>query len=116
MPSRSAQGPGQRCLKCGWPATRCTCSSNQKKAVAPVAIPDRITAKLRIEKAGRGGKTVSVVDALPNDKTFLKELAGELKKACGSGGTVGEGRVEIQGEQLETIRPLLIAKGWIVKG
>ncbi len=77
---------------------------------------ERIVAKLRMERAGRGGKTVTVVDGLPNDPASLKELAQELKRACGTGGTVLEGAVELQGDLRERVRGLLQKKGYIVKG
>ena len=73
-------------------------------------------ATLRIEKAGRGGKTVTVVAGLPRNDAFLKTLCGELKRACGTGGAVGDGTVEIQGEMREKIRANLVARGWRVKG
>ena len=80
------------------------------------AVPDKITARLRIEKAGRKGKTVTVVESLPRNRGFLKDLAGELKRACGSGGKAGENHVEVQGDHREKIRDLLRSKGWLVKG
>jgi translation initiation factor 1 len=80
------------------------------------AVPDKIIARLRIEKAGRKGKTVTVVESLPRNRAFLKDLAGELKRACGSGGKAGETQVEIQGDHREKIRDLLQTKGWVVKG
>jgi translation initiation factor 1 len=80
------------------------------------AVPEKITARLRIEKAGRKGKTVTVVESLPRNRAFLKDLAGELKRACGSGGKTGETHVEIQGDHREKLRELLRSKGWIVKG
>ncbi len=73
-------------------------------------------ARLRIEKAGRRGKTVTVVEGLPDNAAFLQELAGELKRACASGGSTGHGRVEIQGDHRARLRRLLAAKGWTVKG
>ncbi len=79
-------------------------------------MPARIVARLRIERAGRRGKTVTVVEGLPRNAAFLKELAAELKRVCGSGGTVVEDRVELQGDHLETLRALLAARGWTVKG
>ena len=79
-------------------------------------MPDRIIARLRIEKAGRKGKTVTVVESLPRNNGFLKQLAGELKRACGSGGKAGESHVEIQGDHRDMIRDLLRSKGWVVKG
>ena len=79
-------------------------------------MPSTITARLAIEKAGRRGKTVTVVYGLPRNRDFLDRLAKELKKACGSGGTSYDDRVEIQGEHTDRIRALLQTKGWTVKG
>ena len=79
-------------------------------------MPDRIVATLRMEKAGRGGKTVTVVAGLPRNAAFLKTLCGELKRACGTGGAVGDGTVEIQGEARDKVRANLVARGWRVKG
>jgi len=73
-------------------------------------------ARLRIEKAGRRGKTVTVVYGLPRNAAFLKDLGSELKRLCGSGGTVGADQVEIQGDHRERIREALRARGWTVKG
>ena len=102
---------GRVCPTCGWPQKSCRCSSTMEQAV-----PDRFTARLRIEKAGRKGKTVTVVESLPRNRSFLKELAGELKKACGTGGKAGESHVEVQGDHRDRIRELLRSRGWIVKG
>lgn len=102
---------GRRCPKCGWPEENCRCAASFDEAV-----PERITARLRIEKVGRKGKTVTVVEGLPRNTAFLKELASELKRACGSGGTVGPTSVEIQGDRRDTLRELLRARGWVVKG
>ncbi len=79
-------------------------------------VPERITARLRIERAGRRGKTVTVVEGLPRNQAFLKQLATELKQACGSGGTVVENRVEIQGDHRDRLRDLLRQHGWAVRG
>lgn len=100
-----------QCRKCGWPTNACKCSATFDEAV-----PAKVVAKLRMEKSGRGGKTVTVVDGLPRNRAFLKALAGDLKKACGTGGKAGESTVEIQGDKRETIRGLLQARGWTVKG
>jgi translation initiation factor 1 len=104
-------GRGRLCPKCGWPADDCRCS---KAAAEPV--PARLTCGLRIEKAGRGGKTVTVVAGLPRNPAFLASLAAELKRACGTGGTAREDAVEVQGDHRERLRPLLAAKGWTVRG
>lgn len=104
---------GRLCPRCGWPVDACKCSD---KVAHDEPVPEKIVARLSIEKAKRGGKTVTVIDGLPKNVRFLSTLAGELKRACGSGGTVADGRVEIQGDQRERIRPLLAARGWTVKG
>ena len=102
---------GRTCPTCGWPTKDCRCSKTMDQPV-----PDRIVARLRIEKAGRRGKTVTVVEGLPRNRAFLKELAGELKRACATGGKIVEDRIEIQGNHREKLRELLEAKGWVVKG
>ena len=79
-------------------------------------MPSRLTAKLRVEKKGRGGKTVTVVDGLPRNGTFLKELCQELKRACGTGGAVQDQAVELQGDLRERVREVLLGKGFVVKG
>lgn len=102
---------GRTCPGCGWPEKECRCSSR-----FDAAVPAKITARLRVEKAGRGGKTVTVVDSLPRNAAFLKELLGELKRACGAGGTAAETALEIQGDHRDALRALLQKKGWTVKG
>jgi translation initiation factor 1 len=105
-------GAGKICPGCGWPARQCCCH----KSTENEAVPARIVAKLRVEKKGRGGKTVSVVHGLPHNDTFLKDLCQELKRACGTGGAVLEGAVELQGDLRDRIRAVLLKKGFVVKG
>ena len=90
----------------------CKCASRKKTA----AIPARLIAKIRIEKAGRGGKTVTVVDGLPQNDIFLKELLQDLKRACGCGGAVRDGGVELQGDLRDRVRGFLTKQGHGVKG
>ena len=106
-------GVGKVCPGCGWPAKDCKCSSNR---TADQSIPGRIVAKLRMEKKGRGGKTVTVVYDLPQNDAFLKELAQELKRTCGTGGAVAENTIELQGDLRDRVREYLVKKGWQVKG
>jgi translation initiation factor 1 len=105
-------GVGKMCPGCGWPVKDCKCSST----AGSESVPGRIVAKLRMEKKGRGGKTVTVVYDLPNNAAFLKELSQELKRACGTGGAVAENTVELQGDLRDRVRDYLINKGWQVKG
>jgi translation initiation factor 1 len=106
-------GTGRICATCGWPERDCTCSSQFRR---DERLPARIVAKLRMEKKGRGGKTVTVVFDLPRNQTFLKELSAELKRACGTGGAVVDNTVEIQGDLRDRVRDVLSQKGWAVKG
>jgi translation initiation factor 1 len=106
-------GIGKVCPGCGWPAKDCKCSS---KAGVDQSVPGRIVAKLRMEKKGRGGKIVTVVYDLPQNDAFLKELAQELKRACGTGGAVADNTIELQGDLRDRVREYLVKKGWQVKG
>lgn len=67
------------------------------------------------ETSGRKGKGVTVVTGLPLVGPDLEKLGAELKKRCGSGGTVKDGVIEIQGDHRDTIVALLTARGWKVK-
>jgi translation initiation factor 1 len=104
---------GRICPKCGWPVLDCQCSTRKG---ADQAVPARVIAKLRVEKAGRGGKTVTVVYDLPRNAAFLKELSQELKRSCGTGGAVTDDTVELQGDLRERVRECLLKKGFVVKG
>ena len=103
---------GRMCPGCGWPTDNCQCA----KRAATESIPARVTAKLRMEKKGRGGKTVTVVFGLPNNRTFLETLCQELKRACGTGGAVAADGIELQGDLRERVRGVLLKKGFVVKG
>jgi len=105
-------GLGRICPGCGWPEADCKCSQN----AATESIPTRLVAKLRMEKKGRGGKTVTVVDNLPNNDAFLRDLCQDLKRACGTGGTVVDGAIELQGDLRDRVRARLVARGLAVKG
>lgn len=77
-------------------------------------------AKLRLETAGRNGKSVSVIAELPASAGFLEKLAKQLKSRCGAGGTHrienGKGVIEIQGDKREIIRKILQQENINFKG
>jgi len=106
---------GRICPGCGWPSRDCACSTRVSDDRVPER-PGRIVAKLRMEKKGRGGKMVTVVDGLPRNAAFLKDLCQELKRSCGTGGAVQECAVELQGDLRDRVRAFLAAKGFVVKG
>ena len=103
---------GGKCPKCGWPQRSCMCSRPNDQE----PVPARLVAKLRIEKKGRGGKTVTVVYDLPRNDAFLKDLGQRLKRECGTGGAVSENTIELQGEMRERVRGILQRLGYTVKG
>ena len=107
-------GVGRVCPDCGQPAGLCRCRRSGSESPSPS--PNRPTVRLRIETKGRGGKTVTVVDGLPRDVSSLRTLAAELKRACGTGGAVRDGRMELQGDRRDALRTLLGAEGYTVKG
>ena len=74
-------------------------------------------AKIRVgrEVAGRGGKGVTVISGLPVDAATLETLATQLKRSCGAGGAVREGRIEIQGEHRDRLVQELTKLGYNAK-
>lgn len=102
---------GKICRECGQPVRGCRCA-----AAASDPVPDRPVAKLRVEKKGRAGKTVTVVFGLPNNDSFLANLSRDLKRACGVGGTATADGVTLQGDVRDRVRELLAARGLVVKG
>jgi predicted translation initiation factor SUI1 len=74
-----------------------------------------LTAKVGRETAGRRGKGVTTVFDVPLDEDALRELAAKLKQRCGTGGTVKDGRIEIQGDQRKRIVAELEKLGFKVK-
>jgi translation initiation factor 1 len=77
--------------------------------------PQQQTIYLHRESSGRGGKAVSLVKNLVLAENDLKALAKKLKQECGTGGTIKDGVIEIQGEHREKIANLLQKLGYKVK-
>ncbi|RYZ71236.1 MAG: translation initiation factor, partial [Proteobacteria bacterium] len=103
-----------KCERCKKLTSDCACPAQE-------TVHDRkIVARLRIEKNGRGGKTVTVIDELPSNDEFLQEWVTRLKKKCGSGGSQHRdergGVIEIQGDHRETIRKIFQEAGFKTKG
>ena len=67
------------------------------------------------ETKGRGGKTVTTVSGVAMGHKELKTLASELKRKCGSGGSMSDGVIEIQGDHVDRVMAELVAKGLKVK-
>lgn len=100
---------GTTCPRCEQPVDRCTCAADQ-----PVARRDG-TVRIAREVKGRRGKAVTVVRGLDLAAADLADLASDLKRACGTGGSVKDGAIEVQGDKREQVADLLRARGFRVK-
>ena len=100
---------GRMCPACRQPLATCVCG----KAPAPAA-GDGIVRVSR-ETQGRSGKAVTLVRGLPLDSLALAALGKKLRSACGAGGTVKDGVLEIQSEHRDRVVQLLTQDGWKVK-
>src|SRR3712207_477455 len=96
-----------RCSKCGKFLCACPNSTDLKLA-------DH-TLKIRLEKNGRGGKTVTVIFELPSNEAYFKDLEKRLKGLCGTGGSYKNNMIEIQGGHREKIKAHLEKLGFKVK-
>ncbi|MBA2964923.1 MULTISPECIES: translation initiation factor Sui1 [Ramlibacter] len=101
---------GRMCPACRRPVAQCACA--RSAAAAPAG--DGFVRVSR-ETKGRGGKAVTVVRGLALDAGALDQLARQLKAACGSGGTVKDGAVEVQGDHCDKVLALLKDQGHRVK-
>jgi translation initiation factor 1 len=103
-------GIGERCPNCLRPVAQCVC----KKGTPGKTKSDGIVRVSR-ETAGRKGKGVTVISGLGLPDSELQALATELKKKCGSGGSVEGGRIEIQGDHRDRLVEELTKRGWKAK-
>jgi translation initiation factor 1 len=99
---------GRMCPACRHPLAACVCA--QRRAPAGDG-----SVRVSRESKGRGGKTVTVVRGLALDDAALNALGKRLRSACGSGGTVKDGVLEVQGDHAERVIALLKAEGFAAK-
>ena len=101
------------CPVCNRPASRCTCKSDKLKASAK----GRNDGVLRIkhEVKGRKGKAVTTISGFEESDGAIKSLLSELKSCCGTGGSVKDGVIIIQGDHRATLKALLEQKGFRAK-
>lgn len=104
---------GQICPECQKPFSECICKKKKPKTRMKTK-PDGIF-RIRREVKGRKGKTVSVIYGFQLDQNNLKTLAKQLKQRCGTGGSVKDDMIIIQGDHRETLMKLLKAQGHKVK-
>lgn len=99
---------GRHCPDCDQPLASCICKQQA------VALGDGIV-RIRRETKGRGGKTVTTITGLSLSEPELKELVTALKRRCGTGGTLKDQVIEIQGEHVELLMAELSKRGFTVK-
>jgi len=84
-------------------------------ALRPLVKPGEARVRVGREVSGRGGKGVSVITGLPLPDADLEALATKLKKTCGAGGAVKDGKIEIQGDHRDRLVAELIKLGYEAK-
>lgn len=100
---------GRMCPDCGKAIAACACG---KSSTRPV--PSGVVRVSRQTK-GRGGKTVTRVEGVPLDDHALAQLGKQLRSACGSGGTVKSGVIEVQGDHCDQVIEALKQGGYAAK-
>lgn len=98
------------CPSCRKPLDQCVCSGLKTAAKASDGI-----VRVSRESKGRGGKVVTVIDGLALDAGALTELSKQLKAACGTGGTVKDGAIELQGDHRDRVVDALARRGYATK-
>ena len=101
---------GRMCPACRRPVSECVC----KLLAQAVPAGDGVVRVSR-ETKGRGGKAVTVVKGVPVSAEALVALGKQLKAACGSGGTVKDGVIDVQGDHCTPVMALLQKQGFTVK-
>ena len=98
--------PVETCARCG--RSPCVCQTVDLP-------PKQQTAYVKRDRKGRAGKTVTVIYGLQHSAASYKELLTMLKTTCGTGGTIKEGELEIQGDQRDKVAEKLRQLGYKVK-
>jgi len=104
---------GQICAECQKPVSGCICK--KKKLKIPLRTKQDRIIRIRREVKGRKGKTVSVIYGFQFDQVDLRTLAKQLKQQCGTGGSVKDNMIIIQGDHRKKLMELLKAQGHKVK-
>lgn len=100
---------GRLCPDCGMIKSACSC----RRVVTAAGSGTNI--RVGRETKGRKGKGVTVISGLPLTGVALDALASQLKKRCGCGGTVKDGKIEIQGDQRGLLLQELERLGYVAK-
>ena len=101
---------GRMCPDCRQPLATCTCASTRAAQERATAHGDGM-ARVSRETKGRGGKTVTLVRGLALDDAALATLGKRLRSACGAGGTLRDGLLEVQGDHVDRVLAWLLEEG-----
>ena len=117
MPDRlvysSDGGRVDTCPRCGKSYKQCRCDTSISNST-PTKKNDGIVRVMR-DRKHRGGKTVTMITGIPASDDAIAALTQQLKKLCGSGGTVKDGVIEIQGDHCDKVQAQLTGLGYKVK-
>lgn len=105
---------GRICSLCGNSSAKCTCKK-KKSTKKQQVYPNDPVVRIRREVKGRKGKTVTAIFGVSLDDKKLKQLAKTLKSRCGTGGSVKDGIIIIQGDHRETLLQEFRKQGYTVK-
>lgn len=100
---------GRMCPACGQPHGQCACGQKQTASRGDGCV------RVALETKGRQGKGVTLISGIAVSPDELKLLAKTLKQKCGSGGTVKNGVIEIQGDHRDLMVAALAGQGYTVK-
>jgi len=104
---------GRICSSCQKPIADCTCKKKTPKSPANIKIDGIV--RVQREVKGRKGKTVTTVSGFQINADELKNLAAELKRRCGTGGSIKDGVIIIQGDHKATLITELTNRGYTAK-
>jgi translation initiation factor 1 len=101
---------GKICTSCQQPVSECTCKKKKSRSQKVIKADGII--RVQREVKGRKGKTVTTVFGFDLDDKELKDLAKQLKRRCGTGGSVKDGVIIIQGDHRDTLIAELKNRGF----
>jgi translation initiation factor 1 len=108
---------GRMCPECEKPVSKCSCKKKKADKVdkKPTGYPKNGTIRIQREVKGRNGKTVTTVIGIPLNNEELQKFAKTLKRNCGTGGTVKDGVIIIQGDHRQRLLEVIKKHGFSAK-
>ena len=104
---------GRICPSCQKPVSECTCKKKKSRTQTNIKYDGVI--RIQREVKGRKGKTVTTISAFQLADDELRNLAAQLKRSCGAGGSVKDGIIMIQGDHRDILLSELKNRGYTVK-